>query len=195
MSQITYHKKSHCPLICMFCRRIFVIRPEKNHERVFKFVYVNPPLFKCLLSGHISLGNLTELFKNKWYHCYFWSGKRANTLNINSLMINLSAIHHSLPRHSCYDLTIPVKQDCQLPFFCSLLQWKPFTNDEKTFLFHLKSPFFTFWSYQKDGLIRKKRLLWKFMTWQSGWQTIKVHIFPNISRSKSNQTMKFSQLI
>ena len=64
MSQRTYHKKSHSPLNCMFCRRIFVISPEKNHERVFKFVYMNPPLFKSL-SGHISLGNLTELFKNK----------------------------------------------------------------------------------------------------------------------------------
>ena len=33
------------------------------------------------------------------------------------------------------------------------------------------------------------------MTSQPGKQTIAIHILPNISRSKSNQTMKFSQLI
>ena len=33
------------------------------------------------------------------------------------------------------------------------------------------------------------------MTSQSGKQTIAIHILPNISRSKGNQTMKFGQLI
>ena len=33
------------------------------------------------------------------------------------------------------------------------------------------------------------------MTSQPGKQTIAIHILPNISRSKSNQTMKFGQLI
>ena len=33
------------------------------------------------------------------------------------------------------------------------------------------------------------------MTSQSGKQTIAMHILPNISRSKGNQTMKFDQLI
>ena len=33
------------------------------------------------------------------------------------------------------------------------------------------------------------------MTSQTGQQTITIQILPNISRSKSNQTMKFSQLI
>ena len=33
------------------------------------------------------------------------------------------------------------------------------------------------------------------MTLQPGQQTIVIHILPNISRSKGNQTMKFSQLI
>ena len=33
------------------------------------------------------------------------------------------------------------------------------------------------------------------MTSQLDWQTIVIHIFPNISRSKGNQTMKFGQLI
>ena len=33
------------------------------------------------------------------------------------------------------------------------------------------------------------------MTSQPGLQTIAIHILPNISRSKSNQTMKLGQLI
>ena len=33
------------------------------------------------------------------------------------------------------------------------------------------------------------------MTSQPGKQTIAIHILPNISRIKSNQTMKFGQLI
>ena len=33
------------------------------------------------------------------------------------------------------------------------------------------------------------------MTSQPGSQTIAIHIFPNISRSKDNQPMKFGQLI
>ena len=33
------------------------------------------------------------------------------------------------------------------------------------------------------------------MTPQPGLQTIPIHIFPNISRSKGNQAMKFGQLI
>ena len=33
------------------------------------------------------------------------------------------------------------------------------------------------------------------MTSQPGKQTISIHILPNISRGKSNQTMKFDQLI
>ena len=32
------------------------------------------------------------------------------------------------------------------------------------------------------------------MTSQPGYQTIVIHILPNISRSKGNQTMKFGQL-
>ena len=33
------------------------------------------------------------------------------------------------------------------------------------------------------------------MTSQTGGQTITIHILPNISRSKSNQIMKFGKLI
>ena len=48
---------------------------------------------------------------------------------------------------------------------------------------------------QQTGLIRKIRYLSNFMTSQPGLQAIVIHILPNISRSKGNQTMKFGQLI
>ena len=77
-------------------------------------------------------------------------------------------------------------------------------NYKKCFLFHLKSSFrskdisvfvTTFWSYRKNGLIRKTRLTSEFMTSQSGLETIAIHILPNISQSIGNQTIKFGQLI
>ena len=48
---------------------------------------------------------------------------------------------------------------------------------------------------QKNSLIRKIRLISKFVTSQPGKQTIPIHILSIISKSKSNQTMKFGQLI
>ena len=33
------------------------------------------------------------------------------------------------------------------------------------------------------------------MTSKLGWQTVTIHILPNISRRNDNQTMKFDQLI
>ena len=47
----------------------------------------------------------------------------------------------------------------------------------------------------ENGLIRKLRLISKFMASQPRKQTIMIPILPNISRSKANQTMKFGQLI
>ena len=44
-------------------------------------------------------------------------------------------------------------------------------------------------------MIRKIRLISKSMTSRPGYQTIVIHILPNITRSKGNQTMKFGQLI
>ena len=55
---------------------------------------------------------------------------------------------------------------------CYLFDWKPFRNDEKCFLFHLKSFFrsqdiwdfiSTFWSCRKNGLIWKIRLTSKLI--------------------------------
>ena len=49
--------------------------------------------------------------------------------------------------------------------------------------------------FLKNGLIRKIRLISKLTKSQLGKQTIAIHILPNISRSKANQTTKFGQLI
>ena len=50
--------------------------------------------------------------------------------------------------------------------------------------------FLSFLVMQKNGMIRKLRLISKCMT-----QIITIHILPNISRSKDNQTVKFGQFI
>ena len=58
-----------------------------------------------------------------------------------------------------------------------LVHWKPFKNDKKWFLFHLKFSFcsqdiegfiMAFWSCRKNKLIIKIRLISKFMTSQTG---------------------------
>ena len=82
--------------------------------------------------------------------------------------------------------------------------WKPFKNDENFFLLHVKSSFrswdiyifvLTYWLCKKSGLIRRLRLISKFITSQTGQQIITIHILPIISRRKDNQAVKFSQLI
>ena len=64
---------------------------------------------------------------------------------------------------------------------------------------------FSFWRYlsfcldflviYQNGLIKKIMLISIFLTSQPGYQTIVIHIFLNILRSKDNQIMKFGQLI
>ena len=44
-------------------------------------------------------------------------------------------------------------------------------------------------------MIRKLKLISKFMTSQTGKQAIAIHILTNISRSKGNQTIKFVPLL
>ena len=51
------------------------------------------------------------------------------------------------------------------------------------------------WLFGHIGLIKKIRLISNFMMSQSVYQTITIHILPNISRIKGNQIMKFGQLI
>ena len=53
----------------------------------------------------------------------------------------------------------------------------------------------TFLVLQEKCLIRKLKLIPKFMTSQTGKQIIRMYILLNISRGTGNQTMKFSQLI
>ena len=81
--------------------------------------------------------------------------------------------------------------------------WKPFKNDEKCFYFTLRAFLFSkylsfcldFLVMKKNSLIRKIKLISKFMTSQSGKQTIAIHILPNTSRSKGSHTMEFGQFI
>ena len=47
----------------------------------------------------------------------------------------------------------------------------------------------------ENGLIKKIRLISKFITSQPGKQTIAIQILSKISRSKDNQTTKFGKLI
>ena len=71
-----------------------------------------------------------------------------------------------------------LKSDSHLPIFFYLLQrWKVLKNDEKYFLFHIKSNFrsqdilifvLAFRSCRKNGLIRKIRLTLKLITSQPG---------------------------
>ena len=46
----------------------------------------------------------------------------------------------------------------------------------------------------QNCLIRKIRLISKFMTSQHGKQTIVIHVLPSILRNKENQALKFGQL-
>ena len=64
---------------------------------------------------------------------------------------------------------------------------------------------FSFWRYlsfcldflvmYQNGFVKKISLISNFMMPQPGQQTIVIHILPNISKSKGNQTMKLCQLI
>ena len=78
-------------------------------------------------------------------------------------------------------------------------KWKPFKNDEKCFLISSQKLFlfsrylsfcFDFLVTYRNGLIKKISLISNF-----GYQTVVIHILPNISRSKCNQAMQFGQLI
>ena len=49
--------------------------------------------------------------------------------------------------------------------------------------------------YVKIGMMKKLRLISKFMLSQTGQQIIPIHILYNISRGKGNQEIKFGHLI
>ena len=48
---------------------------------------------------------------------------------------------------------------------------------------------------QKNALLQKLRLTSKFMALQTSKPMTTIHLLPNISRSKGNQTMTFGHLI
>ena len=53
----------------------------------------------------------------------------------------------------------------------------------------------TFWSCRKSKSIRKIKLISKSMRPEPNKKTVPTHLFPNLSRSKGNQAVKFGQLI
>ena len=70
-----------------------------------------------------------------------------------------------------------------------------FISPQKLFSFSRYLSFcLDFLIMQQNDLKRKIRLILNFMS-QPGQQTVIIHIMPNISRSKDNQTMKFGRLI
>ena len=84
----------------------------------------------------------------------------------------------------------------------NLLQWHYFKNDGKCFLFHGKNSFcswnkFLSWLF---GLVEKrldKKAMVNFKIYDiTNWTTNNCNTYlPNVSKSKSNQTMKFGQLM
>ena len=102
--------------------------------------------------------------------------------------------------------SISLKTDSHLPknFCFTCFNDSPSKMMKNAFYFILKALFalkmFTFLSWlfghvEKNGLIRKIRLILKLMPSQPGSQTITIHVLLNISRIKGNQIMKSGQLI
>ena len=69
-----------------------------------------------------------------------------------------------------------------------------FISPKKYFIFSRYLDFCLDFLVQHKNCLIKKILILKFMTPQPGKQST-IHILPNISRSKGNQTMKFGRLI
>ena len=63
------------------------------------------------------------------------------------------------------------------------------------FIFKVFKFALTFWHCIKNGLIKKIRLISKFMTSQPGEQTITIHTSLDISQIKRSKKMKFGQII
>ena len=122
---------------------------------IYSFHYLLPFCYYRLIDNYILISSRITL---KVYSSYEWGPLFQIRSPPPSLRISSRTL--SLPKKLCY-----------------LLHWKPFKNDEKCFLFHLKSSFrsqdiwvfvMTFWSCWKNGLIRKINLTSKFMTSQPG---------------------------
>ena len=57
------------------------------------------------------------------------------------------------------------------------------------------SLFLRYLNFCLDLLVKKKTAWLEFMKSQPGWLLITMHILPNISQSKGNQTIKFDKSI
>ena len=118
---------------------------------------------------------------NRNANCYMWHYHKASSISLYKSVVSVCSFrkYHSF----CYKLTkdkiLPsLKLGSHFPknlFY--LLEWKPFKVHEKCFLLHLKSSFrsqdilvfaLTFCSCRKNGLIKKIRIISKFMTSQPG---------------------------
>ena len=88
-------------------------------------------------------------------------------------------------------------------FWDNFWQLKVFKNDDNTFYFMLKTilflTIFTLLSWLfgcvEIRLDKKAKINFKIMTSETEQQIITIHTLPNISRTKGNQSIKFSQLI
>ena len=135
-------------------------------------------------------------------HNWFACSNSSLPLNLSLQVLCSYSISFFLFTWPSPTLTVGLSPSKKKLFY--VLQWKYFKNDEKCFIIHLKSPFcsqfiqflvLTFWSCIKNCLIKKIRLISKFILPQPGQQTITIYILSNISWSKGNQAMKFGQVI
>ena len=111
---------------------------------------------------------------------YFFVLKKEMEVNINSSIsycVFCSNYSDNKSVTICKIKTNYLKLDSHLPNKLLFASMTAFKNDEKCFLFHLKSSFrsqdiqtfvLTLWLCRKKGLIRKIRLILKFMMSQPG---------------------------
>ena len=70
-----------------------------------------------------------------------------------------------------------------------------FSPEKGLFILKAFNFFFDLLVKSSNSLVGEIILILKFMMTQPRKQTIAIHILPNIARSKSNETIKFGQLI
>ena len=63
------------------------------------------------------------------------------------------------------------------------------------FVFEIFTTFFWHFANVEKRFNEKAESILKFMKLHTGQQIITIHILPNISRRKGNQTMEFGQLL
>ena len=126
---------------------------------------------------------------------YFLHSLHGHTLVVHILILVLN-----------WDSSVSsLKLDSHLPKkLVLLLQRKPFKKDEKCFLFHIKSFFrsqdiqifvLTFWSFRKNGLIRKIRLISRLWRHSLVYKKLQHKYYPISQEVRGNQAMEFGQVI